>query len=92
MSKPNRLSWLPFLAEPVPEDLTEPAQVAAFELAQVTGLRAVLAPDPAMGEAYELVPGPDGVTVRGGKAGILYGAYALLTAHALGQPLPAGVR
>ena len=25
MSKPNRLSWLPFLAEPVPEDLTEPA-------------------------------------------------------------------
>ncbi len=89
---PQRLSWLPFLPRPVPADLTEPAQVAAFELSQVPDLPAELRPDPDLGEAYELTRDGETVVIRGGRTGILYGAYAAIMAHAAGQPLPSGVR
>ena len=94
MKTENRTpAWLPFLPLDVPAELTEPAQVAAFELSQVEDLRAELRPDPDLPEeAYELLAEGGATIVRGGRTGVLYGAYALLAAHAAGTPLPTGVR
>ncbi|MBQ6173774.1 MAG: alpha-glucuronidase [Clostridia bacterium] len=85
----SRLSWLPFLEKPVPADLTEPAQVAAFELSQVPGAGFRLAPDASLPEeAWSVAQGE----IRGGRTGILYGTYACLEALKLGRPLPEGLQ
>ena len=89
----ERLSWLPFLKQPVPADLTEPVQVAEFELGQVPSARAKAVRCADMeDQAWELVPEGDGITVRGGRRGVLYGAYALLEAVHTGKKPWTGVQ
>ena len=87
-----RRTWLPFLNVDVPEDLKTPADVAAFELeagCAALGIdRPELKPDDALGEGYEIRDN----AITGGKTGILYGAYAFLTAKAAGEALPQGLR
>ena len=83
----KHLTWLPFLSQDVPTDLTTPADVARFELQQA-GVTAAVRVDPAMGEGWEIV----GDTVTGGETGVLYGAYRLLMARAVGEALPTGVQ
>ncbi len=86
MSETQRLSWLPFLKQPVPAGLREPVQVAAFELAQGASCPARAEIGPGMeDEAWELLPEGEGWIVRGGRRGVLYGAYALLEALHTGR-------
>ncbi len=81
--------WLP--AGDVPEALRTPEEIAAWELA-LQGEPCPLATAPEMGDAYEIVESPDGYRIRGGKTGVLYGAYRLLLSRRAGLPLPRGVR
>lgn len=89
----KRLSWLPFLAQDVPADLLLPVDIARFELAQ-SGLDAALQPTLSvcedMGDAWTLTDTGSGLRLEGGKTGILYGAYALITAVHARQALPLG--
>ena len=88
MSEP-RLSWLPFLTEPVPENLEDPIQVAAFELSQAPEARFRLVMDTTMPEeAWET----ENDEIRGGRVGVLYGVYTCLEAMKLGRPLPTGIQ
>ena len=82
--------WLPFLAGEVPSGCITPAQVAAFELAQ-RGLSVQLCPAPELGEGYELCDTVEGLVLRGGETGLLYGAYALLMADAAGLQILPGI-
>lgn len=81
------MTWLPFLKQPVPQELTTPEDVARFELAQA-GVSVSLDVVPGMGEGYRI--SPDGRTVTGGETGVLYGAYRLLMARATKEVLPKG--
>ena len=90
MSKDPRRTWLPFLNADVPEQCATPLDTARAELDLGCAALGVDAPAlelcPEMGEGYAI----DGGTIRGGEAGVLYGAYAYLMARAAGEPLPAG--
>lgn len=93
MSKPLRLSWLPFLMQPVPADLTEPVQVANFELGQVPSANAKAEYSPDMeDQTWELVPNKEEILVKGGRRGVLYGSYALLEAIHTGKKPWKGVQ
>ena len=83
----KRLTWLPFLSQDVPANLTTPAEVARFELKQA-GVSAELRIDPSLGEGWEIA----GDTMTGGETGALYGTYRLLMARAAGEALPTGVQ
>ncbi len=94
MTEIKRLSWLPFLKEDAPAATETPEETAREELA--AGLR-TLAPrktaeaavDPAMAdEAWHVTVRENGWQVRGGRTGVLYGAYRLLEALACGKTLP----
>ena len=96
MTTSIRRTWLPFLGEDVPERCDTPAKVAAFELE--LGCRALGVPapaletDPGMGEGYAIRGADGNATVAGGETGLLYGAYAYLTAKAAKKPLPEGAQ
>ena len=85
--------WLPFLPEGVPAELTTPAEVARFELAQALPR---IAPevtvdiilDEAMDEAFRIQRADDAVIITGGQRGVLYGAYRLMMNLAAGEKLP----
>ena len=90
--------WLPFRGETTSAEPRTPAETAASELA--LGLKALgdgrraevrVAGDMPR-DGYRLTASPEALTVTGGAAGVLYGAYAALTALALGRPLPEGDR
>lgn len=83
----KRLTWLPFLSQDVPANLTTPAEVARFELKQA-GVSAELRIDPSLGEGWEIA----GDTITGGETGVLYGTYRLLMARATEQALPSGTQ
>ncbi len=90
----KRLSWLPFLTEDIPAHLTAPADVARFELQQALprlapGFTAELSVQ-GEGDHYAIAAHEQHYEITGGECGVLYGAYALLTALASGQPLPCG--
>ena len=89
----QHLYWLPFLAQDVPAELTDPIQVARFELdlalpQLAPELQVYLAPDADADEGFSILRNDNGVTISGGPRGILYGAYKLLMALAAGESLP----
>ena len=71
------LTWLKMLQEPVPSHCRTPQEVARAELASALRDAApTLKEDPGMGDGYEYLP-EEGV-LRGGRTGLLYGAYDLI--------------
>ena len=90
MSKDPRRSWLPFMNADIPADCDTPAKVAEYELnlgCKALGAEAPrLELRPELGEGYVVADG----RIEGGSTGILYGAYAFLTAKAAGEALPEG--
>ena len=92
MDSTTRLAWLPFLKVGMPGTCVTPEDVAEFELE--TGCAALGIPAPALkrnealGEGYAIC----GDVIEGAGAGLLYGAYAWLTAMAAGEEPEAGER
>ena len=79
--------WLNRLASPVPAGPATPADLARYEL-ESAGIRAVLQEDPSMGDAYRIDPQEDGLfRLAGGKTGLLYAAYRLITAQLCGESI-----
>ena len=89
----NRRAWLKDLIWPAPENTKTPAETADYELehffAGHSG-KAEICLEEALGEGYILSQTEMGYTIRGGEAGILFGAYALIRALTLQEELPAG--
>jgi alpha-glucuronidase len=81
--------WLP--AGEVPHTLRSPAELAAWEL-QLQNVACSLEIIPELGDAYEIFVSGDVCRIRGGDAGVLYGAYRLLLSHRTALPLPVGLR
>ena len=86
--------WLPFLKEEVPAHMTNPAQVARFELDQALPelapqLQVQLKLSGDAEEAFTLRREGNLITISGGETGLLYGAYRLLMALHCGEPLSA---
>ena len=83
-------TWLKMLKDPVPPHLRTPQELARAEVISVFGEKApVLSEDPALGDGYEYTPSPEGGTLRGGRTGLLYGAYALIRRHFSAAPAEA---
>ncbi len=86
-------AWLPYLPMAVPQGQS-PGEIAASELQE--GFRSlridrafkICAQGP--GESYELEEAGGAFMIKGGGAGVLYGAYRLLSLLARGEPLPKG--
>ena len=77
--------WLNRLSAPVPAGLTSPVDLARFEL-ESAGIRAELQEDPSLGDAYRIDPQDGGLfRLAGGKTGLLYAAYRLITARLCGE-------
>ena len=77
--------WLNRLTAPVPAGLTDPADLARFEL-ESAGICAALQEDPSLGDAYRIDPQENGLfRLTGGKTGLLYAAYRLVTARLCGE-------
>lgn len=72
-------TWLPFLDQDVPAELTRPIDVARFEL-NLSGIQANLQVDEALGEGWRIDHSDGRWQITGGSTGILYGAYHLLMA------------
>ena len=82
-------AWLRQLSCFVPDRLFSPSEVARFELDHaLPGVSVSLVPDPDLGEGYCLTRTSCGWSVRGGKTGLLYGAYALILKTLSGQSVP----
>ena len=91
----NRRSWLKDLPWPAPENAVSPLDTAEYELkaffaARTDTAACQLVPD--LKEGYELTKTQNGFLVRGGKTGVLYGAYALIRALSSLSPVPEGVQ
>ena len=90
-------AWLSALADTPPAELASPSAIARWETESFTAgrpdapsFRFVL--DEAMGESFVLQHrDPDGIVIRGGKTGLLYGAYEALFDLLCGEPLPRGL-
>ena len=81
--------WLNRLSSAVPADIASPVDLARFEL-ESAGVPVTLTEDPSLGEGYRVEPLPDGsFRLSGGKTGLLYGAYRLITAKLCGENLTA---
>lgn len=89
----SRRAWLKDLTWAAPEKTKTPAETAAYELehffADCSG-KAEICLEEALGEGYVLSRTETGYEIRGGEAGVLYGAYALMRALTLKEALPAG--
>ena len=80
--------WLNRLSSPVPAGMTSPVDLARFEL-ESAGIRADLLEDPSLGDAYRIDPLDGGLfRLAGGKTGLLYAAYRLITARLCGEQIP----
>ena len=90
--------WLSALADTPPAELTSPLSVARWETEHFAldrpdtpSFRFV--PDETMGESFVLERrDPDGIVIRGGETGLLYGTYEALFDFVCGEPLPTGLR
>ena len=88
-----RRAWLREISWPAPDKTETPADTAAYELRRFFEARpekTEIVPDRAMGDGYLLSQTEDGWQIRGGSAGVLYGAYRLMLALALGKTPPSG--
>ena len=90
-------SWQRALTrEPSPVCKT-PEEMALFEIQSYLassgcGRQVGIKTDPSMGESFSISESGSKILIHGGSCGVLYGAYALIEALELGEPLPAGVR
>ncbi|NLV57684.1 MAG: alpha-glucuronidase [Clostridiales bacterium] len=89
MNHDTRLCWLPFLKSWVEKGPTDCMEMARAELS--TGLAALDMDAPVLiqavpdaDEGYEILTTNENITIRGGKRGVLYGAYALMMRLAAG--------
>ena len=83
--------WLNRLPAPVPAGLETPVELARSEL-ESAGILAELREDPLMGDAYRIDPQESGLfRLTGGKTGLLYAAYRLITARLCGEQIAAPV-
>ena len=85
----TQLCWLPFLADPVKTGLATCLEMARAELDMGLpmlgcGLTVSLEELPGMDEGYETMETAEGVLIRGGSRGVLYGAYGLMMRLAAG--------
>ena len=79
--------WLNRFAPSVPAGLEQPESVARFELS-CAGIPAELREIPSMGDAYRIEPQPEGAfLLSGGRTGLLYAAYRLITARLCGEAI-----
>lgn len=79
--------WLKRLSAPVPAGLESPADLARSEL-ESAGIPAELAEDPSMGDAYRIDPQEGGLfRLAGGRTGLLYAVYRLITARLCGEQI-----
>lgn len=92
-------AWLTAFPDTVPENLTSPREIAAWEAEcfneQYGGSGPSLypVPDDAQGEHYFLEQSGDGrIVIHGGEPGILYGTYEAILDLVCGRPLPCGVQ
>ena len=82
--------WLNQLNYEVPADLRTPEEVARFELDRALPGEAVLLEEqPRLGESWCILSEGDGCRILGGKTGLLYGAYRLITGRMCGETFPA---
>ena len=90
-------SWQRALTrEPSPACET-PEEMALFEIQSYLassgcGRQVGIKTDPSMGESFSISESGSKILIHGGSRGVLYGAYALIEALELGEPLPAGGR
>ncbi len=83
--------WLNRLPASVPAVPATPADLARLEL-ENAGIPAELREDPSMGDAYRIDPREGGLfSLTGGKTGLLYAAYRLITSRLCGEQIPAPV-
>lgn len=92
MKYDTRLCWLPFLGADVKEDTHTCLEMAKAELD--TGLKALgvntpvsIAETAGADDGYEILTVGDGIVIRGGKRGVLYGAYTLMMKIAAGMSI-----
>ena len=92
-------AWLAAFLGLIPENLTTPSEIAAFEAEQFTESRKGKGPsfsfelDDALGESFLLKRTSfDRIVVRGGEQGVLYGTYEALFDLICEKPLPLGLR
>ena len=79
--------WLNRLAAPVPAGLKTPADLARFEL-DSAGIPADLRENAGLGDAFRIEPQADGTfLLTGGRTGLLYAAYHLITARLCGEEI-----
>ena len=81
--------WLRQLCKSVPDDLKTPADVALFELQHTfpQGLFS-LHEEEELGDSWYVDCQPDGsFRLTGGKTGLLYAAYELISRHFAQEPL-----
>jgi len=94
-SPAGAFAWLPYLPMDIPRGGSA-SEIAGSELR--AGFQALgIAEEPRIrpegsSESYELVRKDGVITVRGGRQGVLYGAYRLLALLACGRSLPEGVQ
>ena len=89
----NCLTWLPFLPEAPSCACHTPLKTAQAELEQglaflQSGLQTSLVMNSGMGDGFRVECAPGKVTITGGETGLLYGAYRVLMALAIGEKLP----
>ena len=92
-------AWLEALQGSLPEGLTTPPEIAAFEAENFAVNCKESIPsfnfiqDETLGESYVLEKlRPDRISVRGGQQGLLYGTYEALFDLICGKPLPKGIQ
>ena len=82
-------TWLEKLPSHAPENARTPMDLARAELAQVFPENTPLLTEvPDLQDGYAWQTGPEGVTLSGGRAGLLYGAYDLIRRRLSGAEIP----
>lgn len=80
MKYDTRLCWLPTLGQEVTKGLSTCLEMARSELERGLGKEAPIDVQeiPDQDEGYEITTQNQKIIIRGGKRGVLYGAYALM--------------
>ena len=79
--------WLKHLTSSVPAGLKKPVELARYEL-ESAGITADLREETSMGDAYRIERQQDGsFLLTGGRTGLLYAAYRLVTALVCGESM-----
>ncbi|MBR3017799.1 MAG: alpha-glucuronidase [Clostridia bacterium] len=90
----ERRAWLRCMEKAVPEGLDTPLAVAKYETVSYfsDGSAIEFQSERNWQDCFEISRTEKGWRIRGGGAGVLYGAYALIRACEAGESVPAGLR